>query len=99
MCRKHHGAAFATFAAYPAGRFRITAGDELLRDYPSSPEVVRRFCSVCGSSLTWQRVDQPDHIWLTAGTLDGDPGRPVDEHIFVADKAPWYTITDPLPQR
>ena len=32
------------------------------------------------------------------GTLDDDPGIKPSVHIFVADKAPWFEISDRLPQ-
>ena len=35
---------------------------------------------------------------LTAGALDTDPGMRPQANIFVASKAPWFDITDALPQ-
>jgi len=35
---------------------------------------------------------------LALGTLDGDPGLRPERHVFVANKAPWFEITDDLPQ-
>jgi hypothetical protein len=32
------------------------------------------------------------------GTLDDDPGVRPELHVYVANKAPWFTITDDLPQ-
>jgi hypothetical protein len=32
------------------------------------------------------------------GTLVDDPGIRPSRHIFVGSKAPWFTITDDLPQ-
>ena len=32
------------------------------------------------------------------GSLDDDPGRGSDDHIFTGSMAPWYTIADDLPQ-
>jgi len=32
------------------------------------------------------------------GSLDDDPGRGADDHIFVRSMAPWYAITDDLPR-
>jgi len=41
---------------------------------------------------------EPDNYGLAMGSLDDDPGvRPLC-HIFVDSKAPWYEITDNLPQ-
>jgi hypothetical protein len=97
MCRKQHGAAFATYAGYEIDRLRVTQGEEASQAYRSGPTTERRFCRHCGSSLFW--IDTTgSRIWVTLGTLDGDVGRPVDGHIFVGSKAPWYTITDDLPQ-
>jgi hypothetical protein len=97
MCRKQHGAAFATYAGYPIERLRVTAGEETVRVYRSGPTTERQFCSVCGSSLFW-RDTAGQRVWVALGTLDGEPGRAVDGHIFVREKAPWHTITDDFPQ-
>jgi hypothetical protein len=32
------------------------------------------------------------------GSLDDDPGRGPDHHIFTGSKAPWFEIADKLPQ-
>jgi hypothetical protein len=39
-----------------------------------------------------------EYVWLPVGTLDGDPGGRASHHIFVGSKAPWFAITDDLPQ-
>jgi hypothetical protein len=35
---------------------------------------------------------------LPLGALDDDPGIKPKLHVHVASKAPWFTITDDLPQ-
>jgi hypothetical protein len=42
--------------------------------------------------------DNPDYIGLPIGGLDQDSGKGPEMHIFVDSKAPWYEITDKLPQ-
>jgi hypothetical protein len=37
-------------------------------------------------------------IEIPAGCLDDDPGLRPEMHIFVEGKAPWFTISDELPQ-
>jgi hypothetical protein len=37
-------------------------------------------------------------VVVPAGSLDTDPGMRAQGHIFVADKAPWFDITGPVPQ-
>ena len=98
MCRKAHGAAFGTYAAVRAENFRIVAGEELILRYKSSPGVERTFCSRCGSTLQFISQKNAGIIDVALGVLDDDPGIRVPHHIFVASKAPWFEITDGLPQ-
>jgi hypothetical protein len=98
MCRKAQGSAFRARAAVPRAAFRWTRGEALLARYESSPGTVRCFCSVCGSPLASFFPDDPDWIGLPLGPLDGDPGVRPAFHVHVASKAPWFEITDDLPQ-
>ncbi len=98
MCRKAHGAAFGTYAAARADQFRIVTGAGLITRYASSPGIVRTFCSRCGSTLQWLRESKPEAVEVALGVLDGDPGVRPSFHIHVASKAPWYEISDGLPQ-
>ena len=98
MCRKAHGAAFRSRARVKADDFRWTQGAELVTYYESSPGNHRGFCRVCGSPLL-SRFDHDSRFYgLPLGALDDDPGIKPGFHVFVADKAPWYDITDELPQ-
>ena len=47
MCRKHHGAPFATFAAAPLDGFRWLSGESAVKSFASSSHGQRSFCSVC----------------------------------------------------
>ena len=108
MCRKQHGAAFRSRARVNASDFRWLRGEELVTFYESSPGTYRGFCRVCGSPI----VNKFDERSLSArinpaatsmrgialATLDSDPGVRPEAPIFVASKAPWFTITDDLPQ-
>jgi hypothetical protein len=51
---------------------------------------VRRECS--------RRADDPETCRIRLGTLDGDPGRRAFGHFWVSEKAPWFEITDDIPQ-
>ncbi|MBX5460861.1 MAG: GFA family protein [Steroidobacteraceae bacterium] len=97
MCRKHHGAPFATFAAAALEGFRWLSGEEKLTHYKSSPNGTRSFCSVCGSVAPLLMRDAGT-VLVPAGPLEGDPGIRPQGHMFVGSKAPWYTISDSLPQ-
>ena len=47
MCRKHHGAPFATFVAAPFDGFRWLSGEQALGRYRSSEQGARTFCATC----------------------------------------------------
>jgi hypothetical protein len=98
MCRKGHGAAFATYGNVAVDTFRWTEGEDAVSSYSSSPGAVRTFCRHCGSNLQWKFLSKPERFGLALGTLDDDPvGRP-DCNIYVDSKAPWFEITDQLRQ-
>lgn len=96
-CRKQHGSAFATYVSAPLASFRWVAGEEAILGYASSEHGVRNNCRVCGSPLPIT-LQGPGLALLPAGPLEGELGIEPLAHIFTASKAPWYTITDSLPQ-
>jgi hypothetical protein len=98
MCRKATGAAFRTRAAIPAAAFHWRQGETLVSKYESSPGETRTFCRVCGATLATFFSAHPEQIGLALGTLDDDPGVRPSAHVFVASKAPWFEISDDLPQ-
>jgi len=96
MCRKAHGAAYATFAGIKPGAARWTSGADAVGVYHSSEQGRRCFCKHCGSPLG--ALEDGELRWVALGTVDGDPGVRPGAHIFVASKAPWHEITDDLPR-
>lgn len=97
MCRKHHGSPFATYVSAPIGNFRWVAGEDALIRYQSSENGTRDSCKVCGSAVPLL-MPKFGLAVLPAGPLEGDLAITPQAHIFVGSKAPWYTITDSLPQ-
>ena len=97
MCRKHHGAAFATFVTVPLSGFRWVAGEDVLSTYQSSAYGKRTFCSKCGSVMP---VVEPDTgvAFCPAGNLDGELGIQPQNHRFLGSKASSHTITDAHPE-
>lgn len=96
MCRKAHGAAFASYGAVPLAHFSITHGAEQLACYESSPGVARRFCATCGATLTWHRSagEFSDWICLALGTLD-TPFTPAKQrHVHAECAVPWLAALD-----
>ena len=97
MCRKHHGAPYATFVSAPLAGFRWVAGHDAISKFTTESGGSRSFCSVCGS-VTPMLLDDAGLALCPAGNLDGELGIKPQAHIFTGSKAPWYEIRDGLPQ-
>lgn len=96
MCRRQHGAAFATYADFNPGDFNWVCGEELVKVYETPPGGGWCFCRDCGSTLAGTEHGKITSV--TLGTVEGDPGIKPESHIFVGSKAQWHDIHDDLPQ-
>jgi hypothetical protein len=92
------GSAFASGASIAAASFRFTTGQELLKEWQSSPGNHRVFCGRCGTPLIKTKDNDPSTIRFRPGSLDSDPGVMISKHLHVSSKAPWVEINDGLPQ-
>jgi len=100
MCRKAHGAAFATYGSVSVPAHSFTAGAEFASEYRSSESVTRTFCSKCGSPLLWQQHVGEFTGWVSfpLASLDTAFMPAKQKHIYVASKACWFEIHDDFPQ-
>jgi len=99
QCRKHSGASFGTTAAVLSDEFEVVSGEELLSSWESGPDIHRFFASCCGSPIYKRLGAVPNVLGLRLGGLDTDPGRMIEDHVFVSSKVPWVRIEDSLPQK
>ena len=99
MCRKFHGAAFATYGEAKTDNFHWLQGEELLKTYLAPNGTRRLFCEICGSSMVFvPSNDTGELIEFSMGTLDSEIGLKPNAHIFTKFGAGWYNIFDDLPQ-
>lgn len=99
MCRKFHGAAFATFGEAKTENFHWLSGKEQLKDYDGENGTKRQFCSTCGSSLIFvPSNDTGKYVEFALGTLDSEIENKPDVHIFTNYGSCWFKITNELPQ-
>ena len=98
-CRKVRGAGFSTQVFFAPGAFRWLRGAEEVKDFqlPGARFFGNSFCRHCGGPVARALPGAPV-VLVPAGTLDDDPGSRPAGHIYVGSKAPWYEITDALPQ-
>ncbi len=95
-CRAATGSAFKPFAGIERDKLELTAGfDSLLVVGEDKSNHTR--CGLCGS-LLFSVVRDGAYVHVAMGSLVDAPGIRPTEHIFVGSKAPWFEITDDLPQ-
>ena len=99
MCRKFHGAAYATIASVVRSNFHWVEGADALKGYTAENDTTRTFCRHCGSSLTFSSPRAPEEeVEIALGTMDGDVPVEPSAHIFVGSAANWTVLRDDLPQ-
>lgn len=99
MCRKFHGAEYATYASTKASQFRWTAGEDSLKDYVAENGTTRQFCRNCGASLTFSSPRAAsDEVEVSLGAVDDDVPIQPNAHIFANYAANWTNINDGLLQ-
>jgi len=93
QCRKAQGAAFATNSPLDNNRLRIE-GKQFIKEYLTSGDKVRAFCTECGSALYSAKVSVPGIKRIRLGTIDTDFNCQNKYHIHTDSKATWHDITD-----
>jgi hypothetical protein len=96
MCRRATGAAFKPFAGIERAKLSVTKGEDALMTFGDETGHDVR-CKACGSFL-YSVVRDGAFVHMAMGTLVDAPTIRPTKHIFVGSKAPWFTITDDLPQ-
>lgn len=96
MCRRVSGAPVGAWVDVAAERLEWMRGKP--RMYQSSPGILRGFCAHCGSTLIYQRGENPPKFTIALGGLDDAAALPPRQHIYTADALPWLHIMDDLPR-
>jgi hypothetical protein len=96
-CRRTTGSAFKPFAGIVRRQFTLTQGADRLLIYGDAEKNHDVHCKLCGS-LLYSVVRDGAYVHVALGTLMNAPTLRPTAHIFVGSKAPWFTITDNLPQ-
>ena len=95
-CRRTTGSAFKPIAGIERDKLVVTHGvdDRLVFGGETNNDT---HCARCGS-LLFSNVRDGAFVHVPMGTLVDAPTIRPSCHIFVGSKAPWFTITDDLPQ-
>ena len=95
-CRAATGSAFKAFAGIERRKLELTEGADALL-VRGEEQLNDTRCASCGS-LLFSVVRDGEYVHVAMGSLVDAPAIRPSEHIFVGSKAPWYEITDDLPQ-
>jgi hypothetical protein len=95
-CRRTTGSAFKPFAGIERNKLVVTQGEDHLMIF-GDENGNDTHCKMCGS-LLYSLVRAGAFVHVAMGTLVDVPTMRPTQHIFVGSKAPWFTITDDLPQ-
>lgn len=96
-CRKSSGTAYATNGAVKVDEFKITAGAENIGKFGKIEGKYRHFCKLCASPIFSSNTDDPEHIRIRLGVLDGKITERPMAHTFVTSKASWEDLEANLP--
>ncbi len=98
-CRKATGTAFLVSIRFDISDFCLKPGRQPARyskTADSGKEIIREFCPDCGSPLFTFSPDNPDYVWVKAGSLD-DPGIVKPAHQSWTDsRVDWSEIPDDI---
>ena len=97
QCRRATGSAFKSFAGINRNKLSVTKGQDKLLIFGDGVDAHDARCGKCGS-LLYSVVRDGEYVHVTLGTLKDTPSIRPSAHIFVGSKAPWFEITDDLPQ-
>jgi hypothetical protein len=95
-CRAGTGSAFKAFAGIEREKLEITEGSDSLLVF-GEEDLNHTRCGICGS-LLFSVVREGAYAHVALGSLRDAPSIRPTKHMFVGSKAPWFEITDDLPQ-
>jgi hypothetical protein len=95
-CRAATGSPFKAFAGIERDKLKVVAGGDALL-IVGEEDLNDTRCASCGS-LLFSVVRDGAYVHVAMGSLADAPSIRPTEHIFVGSKAPWFEITDELPQ-
>lgn len=95
-CRRATASPFTTWVGVRRSACRFTGAKPVVRQ--SSPGARRSFCGTCGSPISFEGDRWPDETHLYAALLEHPEQAQPRFHVYVAEKLPWITLADGLPQ-
>ena len=94
LCQQATGQPFFARAIFPRDAVAIE-GDT--RAFRSSPDLERRFCATCGTSLFAGRLSAPQRMAVTLASLDDPQALPPDAQFWTSSRIAWVADLGSIP--
>ena len=93
-CRRASAAPTVAWLTVDRGQFHFICGSP--RIFQSSRDVVRRFCEICGTQLTYETAGSPNTIDVTTASLDTPDLHPPTMEVWLEHKLGWQKSNESL---
>jgi hypothetical protein len=90
-CRTAHASGVVTWIGFKRAQVRFAKGEDLVRDYESSPGVKRKFCGRCGTRIAFESMhnDWADEIHLPLALFVTAVDRAPSVNSFPEERPAW----------
>jgi len=98
ICRRLTGSEKGAYASVEKDAFTWLKGEEKLVRFNQNENLVRAFCSGCGSFLVSVHRLVPNLIFISLGAMDSELELEIEYQQFVASKANWSNVDPNIKQ-
>jgi len=93
-CRRASAAPTVAWLTVDRGHFHFSCGSP--RSFQSSRDVVRRFCEICGTQLTYESARSSNTLDVTTASLDDPDLHPPTMEVWLENKIAWQGSNESL---
>ena len=93
-CRQAVGSAGVGWSIFRREEVTVVRGS--LAQYRSSPQALRTFCSICGTSISYESDDAPAQVALATATFDEPERFPPSREVWLEHKLSWELLNQSL---
>ena len=98
-CRRAHGAAFVTWAGFPADAVSIGDASASLRWHIADAGGHRGFCGQCGSPMFFKSERWRGELHIARALFHDPLDRDPQAHVHFENRVDWLMIADDLPKK
>ncbi len=92
-CQHRTGTSSSANARLHRAAFRITRGEELVRDWWPEGGQAKFYCGECGGHI-YSSAEDADHVFVRLGAIEEDPGIRPQYRQWLSSAVPWETVPD-----